>query len=519
MRRVYGSRKRGVMKSKELKKRAAALLLGISVAASQLLTGQLGVMTVRAATTQDVQDAEESQQDTDASGGQDVDTQEPGINQALLLYLDDDPLDCAGDAQALKHTLSNTNQFDESVITTYMVPQDSDEDAKTEIWNKISDMAAKTGPESFTVIAYFGHGGSNMDGTSYLAAGGANNISAAELRNHLDELQGKVLVMLACCYSNGMIMTASEFDDGEETGNSSFSDTSFINEFMAQEYSGGKENTEEASSKDSAVKKEDKEKTEKATAKTTVVKDAAGEKTSSEKASSEAANSEKTSEKSSEDSAASKEAATENTSTEAADAEKSSADSAASKETEEKKSESSETSGAETSSVQKDAAEKESAAEEETAEQSTAENTTANESSEEEQITKSVEDNSAVIKKVSIGKVKTAMMAAADLSAAGDTAENGDAGEQNNLLRKMLITKKRAARNLRKKNLQTISRQRKKQLRQKALRQKYRRWKHPGQKPLLQVHPGRKARRKQVKILPKEHLCPCRKNLLKEVLH
>ncbi len=385
------------MKGKELRKRAGAFLLSIGVAASQLLTWQPGTMTVRAATTQNVQDAEESQQDADASGGQDEDAQESGINQALLLYLEASDLDGAPqqDANALKATLSKTDQFDGSNITIQSVPEDSDNDAKTGIWEQISAMAEKTDENSFTVIAYSGHGGSNMDGSSYLAAGGVNDITAAELRNHLDELQGRVLVILSCCYSGGMITTASEFEDGEETG-SSFSDTSFIDEFSAQEYSGGRKDTEENSSIDDTLKKEDKEKTEKAAA-----EKSAADKKKAEETSAEAASSGKSSETASTETGTSGKTFGGSTASEDSSSENTSAESAPSKETEEK-SESSETSGTETTSVN------ESAAEEKSAEQSDAENTSANASSEEKQLTKSVEDDSSVVKKASVGKVKTA---------------------------------------------------------------------------------------------------------------
>ncbi len=259
------------MKKWELKKRAAALLLSVGVAVTQLMTGQPGTMIVH---------AEESQT--------------TGINQALLLYLAASDLGGApkNDAEALKAIFAKTNEFDESNIEIHEMPENSPQDDKSAIWEKISAMAENTDENSFTVISYSGHGNSNLDGTSYLAAGGVNNISAAELREHLDELQGRVLVVIHACYSGGMIMTASEYEDGQEV-RSSFSDTDFMDEFLAQEYTPKKANTDESASKDASAKKAEEKKTEKASDKEAA--DQSKTDRSAEKTSQQAADTEKSS--------------------------------------------------------------------------------------------------------------------------------------------------------------------------------------------------------------------------------
>ncbi len=259
------------MKKGELKKRAAALLLSVGVAVTQLMTGQPGTMIAH---------AEESQT--------------TGINQALLLYLAASDLGGApkNDAEALKAIFAKTNEFDESNIEIHEMPENSPQDDKSAIWEKISAMAENTDENSFTVISYSGHGNSNLDGTSYLAAGGVNNISAAELREHLDELQGRVLVVIHACYSGGMIMTASEYEDGQEV-RSSFSDTDFMDEFLAQEYTPKKANTDESASKDASAKKAEEKKTEKASDKE--ASDQSKTDRSAEKTSQQAADTEKSS--------------------------------------------------------------------------------------------------------------------------------------------------------------------------------------------------------------------------------
>lgn len=201
------------MKVRVFRIRAAAFLLGVGMAATQLLTGLTGTISVRAETTQ-----------------------ETGSGQALLVYLEDQNLGDAmsGDAKALKALLGNTNEFSESGIDIYEIPLNSDTDYKTELWNKIHVMAENTNENSFTVFTYSGHGNAVPDGTSYLAAGGANNITAAELRNHLDELQGRVLVIISCCFSGGMILPASDFDEVQES-QETFSGGDFVKEFLSQE--------------------------------------------------------------------------------------------------------------------------------------------------------------------------------------------------------------------------------------------------------------------------------------------
>ena len=184
------------------------------MAATQLLTGLTGTISVRAEITQ-----------------------ETGSRQALLVYLEDSQdlgQAMSGDAKALTAILANTNEFDESGIQTYEMPLNSDTDRKTQLWERIHEMAEKTDENSFTVFTYSGHGNAVMDGTSYLAPGGANNITAAELRSHLDELQGRVLVIISCCFSGGMIMPASDFDEVQES-QETFSGEDFAEEFLSQE--------------------------------------------------------------------------------------------------------------------------------------------------------------------------------------------------------------------------------------------------------------------------------------------
>ncbi len=154
----------------------------------------------------------------------------------MLLYLDGDSnLGDAmpGDARALKAILANTNEFDESGIQTYGIAQNSDTDYKEELWKRIDDMAENTDENSFTVFTYSGHGNAALDGTSYLALGGVNNITAAELRSHLDKLHGRVLVIISCCYSGGMIMPADLYDDEVQESQGSFSGEDFTEAFLS----------------------------------------------------------------------------------------------------------------------------------------------------------------------------------------------------------------------------------------------------------------------------------------------
>ncbi len=362
------------MKRKELRKRAAALLLSIGVAVTQLLTWQPATMVVQ---------AEESQT--------------TGINQALLLYLDAKSLEGAprDDAAALEAILAKTNEFDSSNITTYEIPEDSNEDRKSAIWARISEMAEKTDENSLTVIAYSGHGGINMDGTSYLAAGGVNNIFAPELREQLDKLQGRVLVLISACYSGGTIMTASEFEDGQEV-QGSFSDTAFIDEFLSHEYTVEEKSTEESSAKDASVKKN----IEKATENSSAEKSKAD--TSKEKAEAETSETGKTTESAAADKTA--EASAADKTTENAASGQTTEDSAAEKTTAEAAGEeksSSESSKAGTTSADNSSAENDSV-----------ESTSAENASEEKSITKVIDTDGVITKKVSFPKVKAAAVAA-----------------------------------------------------------------------------------------------------------
>ncbi len=223
------------MKIERLKRRAAAFGLGITLAVTQVLTWRPAAIQVHAETSQ-------------TSGG-----------QAMLLYLDGDSnLGDAmpGDARALKAILANTNEFDESGIQTYGIAQNSDTDYKEELWKRIDDMAENTDENSFTVFTYSGHGNAALDGTSYLALGGVNNITAAELRSHLDKLHGRVLVIISCCYSGGMIMPADLYDDEVQESRGSFSGEDFTEAFLS--YSSSEEQ-ETAKATESDEKKQTSE--------------------------------------------------------------------------------------------------------------------------------------------------------------------------------------------------------------------------------------------------------------------
>ncbi len=175
-------------------KRAAAWLLSVGVAFTAVPVLPAGSIAVR---------AEESGE----SG------------RAVVVYLDSPSLNGAPakDADALRTILGSTNEFEESGVEIYKLPEDSDDDYKSALWEKMDAIAEGTDENSYTVFSYVGHGSQEKDGTSYLAGGGANNITAAELRTHLDKLQGKVLVLLSCCYAGGMILPASEGADAEDT--------------------------------------------------------------------------------------------------------------------------------------------------------------------------------------------------------------------------------------------------------------------------------------------------------------
>ena len=145
------------------------------------------------------------------------------------------------DAESLQKILYNTDQFDESQasVQLFSIPEnDEKNDYKQKLWDEIDKIAKDTDNNSFTVFAYSGHGGALGDGTSSLALGGINNISAAELRQHLNKLSGRVLVILSCCHSGGMIMPASEWDETEgdsQTESDVFDEEEFLEEFFNQE--------------------------------------------------------------------------------------------------------------------------------------------------------------------------------------------------------------------------------------------------------------------------------------------
>ncbi len=180
----------------------------------------------------------------------------------MLLYLDGDSnLGDAmpGDARALKAILANTNEFDESGIQTYGIAQNSDTDYKEELWKRIDDMAENTDENSFTVFTYSGHGNAALDGTSYLALGGVNNITAAELRSHLDKLHGRVLVIISCCYSGGMIMPADLYDDEVQESQGSFSGEDFTEAFLSYSSSEEQETAKVTESDEKKQTSEEKE--------------------------------------------------------------------------------------------------------------------------------------------------------------------------------------------------------------------------------------------------------------------
>ena len=167
-----------------------------------------------------------------------------GTNHAIIVHLaagyslDDVPKQ---DAESLQKILYNTDQFDKSKdsIKLLSIPEnDEKNDYKQKIWDEIDEIAKDTDKNSFTVFAYSGHGGALGDGTSSLALGGINNISAAELRQHLNKLSGRVFVILSCCHSGGMIMPATEFDETGDVASQTadaFDDEEFLEEFFNQE--------------------------------------------------------------------------------------------------------------------------------------------------------------------------------------------------------------------------------------------------------------------------------------------
>ncbi len=115
------------------------------------------------------------------------------------------------DGDALRSTLIRTEQFSAEDITILNVPSGSKEDYKSKIWDWI-DAAAEE--EGLRLIAYSGHGNFLDDGSAELSMGD-NAISAYELKQHVSQLKGKLVMMFDSCFSGGMILpTALE---GEET--------------------------------------------------------------------------------------------------------------------------------------------------------------------------------------------------------------------------------------------------------------------------------------------------------------
>ncbi len=247
--------------------RAAALALSLCVACASVLSLSAGAMPVYAEelkTAEDQKSAEESKaadeqtpaektviataQETEKtettvedsmSSGEETSTEH--VNHAILVHLAEgyslgtSPKE---DAEATQTMLYNTDQFDESQdgIELYSVPENSDKDYKTALWEKIDAIAETTAENSITVFFYSGHGGGKVDGTACLGLGGSNDISAEELREHLNRLSGRVLVILSCCHSAGMIMPASAMNEiGEESaevGNEEYDPEKFLKEFQ-----------------------------------------------------------------------------------------------------------------------------------------------------------------------------------------------------------------------------------------------------------------------------------------------
>ncbi len=142
-----------------------------------------------------------------------------GNSKALILVQTEDESLGTGpeeDAEALCSALTRTGEFSDENVTVMEIPQDTDEDYKTKIWNWI-DEAAKE--ERLTLIAYTGHGDYHDDGTSELSLGGSekqNTIQAVELKQHIAKLSGKVVLVLDCCFSGGMIMPTMDLEgDGD----------------------------------------------------------------------------------------------------------------------------------------------------------------------------------------------------------------------------------------------------------------------------------------------------------------
>lgn len=201
--------------------KAATLALSLCIAFTSALSAGAGPLTAYAAE----QTLEDDLKDEANSKNENASTQGKGkvqgsessqtatnadkVNHAILVHLAEGySLDAVPkqDAESLQKILYNTDQFDESQdsIKLLSIPEnDEKNDYKAKIWAEIDKIAKDTDDNSFTVFAYSGHGGALGDGTSSLALGGINNISAAELRQHLNKLSGRVLVILSCCHSGG----------------------------------------------------------------------------------------------------------------------------------------------------------------------------------------------------------------------------------------------------------------------------------------------------------------------------
>ncbi len=140
-----------------------------------------------------------------ASGNSSEDRQVKG--RAILVYMTGSDLGETPkkDAEAMRDTLSQTNEFQSEDITLIGVTYNSQEDQKSKIWDAVSAAAEQTDEDSYTFFCYIGHGNQTRDGSSYLALEGGNNISAGELKSNLKKLNGKVFVVLASCFSGGML--------------------------------------------------------------------------------------------------------------------------------------------------------------------------------------------------------------------------------------------------------------------------------------------------------------------------
>ena len=172
----------------------------------------------------------------------DAAAKEDATGKALLIVLNGDlgsiPLE---DMQALKSTLTGTKQFKEDDIEILEVPsEDGSGKYKQKVWDWI-DKTAQSGSE-LSFIGYSGHGGYHDDGTAELSLGGDNTISGVEFKQHIKKLSGKVMVLLDCCFSGGMIMPTMESDELNLSDTSTDSSSegealleSFIEDFNSEE--------------------------------------------------------------------------------------------------------------------------------------------------------------------------------------------------------------------------------------------------------------------------------------------